>query len=472
MNRLRFVMTFVLAFTLLFVVTIFLSNAPVLAQPNAQATSTSAAAAQATETPAAAQDQTFVTLLPGAAGAANRIVVLTLKADGTAEMVTDPLGDEPAVTEVGTWEPGRDGVTLTLTGDGATTYATPIVIVFSQNPEGLVAASADQSRFGAGALTLYLRDSIEAKLASLKKAYVTLDLAAGFPLDPFLVSVNGGGELDASVLSADCHGYIDVNPSVSVNWSGTADVVRAFTYSDADPVLIVQTPDGNFHCGDDVSTLVLDSQVEIENPPAGIYNIWVGSAQPKQLLPTILVLTLRSDLSVSNFDLGSLVKRPAIPPSAENLPDDQQPAIVTDAVARFKGTVGGTLGATPLTQEISGEGTVAAFDLNLGNVTCNGYVGETPDYVFDVTSAHDQLAVFFEGEQDATLLVVGPDGAVQCNDDSEVGTNTNPSVVIENPGQGRYAVFVGRIDQEEPVEGTLTVTTDAQAVPQVLPPSE
>ncbi len=29
-------------------------------------------------------------------------------------------------------------------------------------------------------------------------AYITLNLDAGHPLDPFLVSVNGGGDVDAS----------------------------------------------------------------------------------------------------------------------------------------------------------------------------------------------------------------------------------------------------------------------------------
>ena len=38
-----------------------------------------------------------------------------------------------------------------------------------------------------------MRDDIESLISEKAQAYVTLDLAAGFPLDPFLVSVNGGG---------------------------------------------------------------------------------------------------------------------------------------------------------------------------------------------------------------------------------------------------------------------------------------
>src|SRR5262245_20002239 len=53
-------------------------------------------------------------------------------------------------------------------------------------------------------------------------AYVTLNLAAGFPLDPFFVSVNGGGEVDASTLASGCTGYVNTEPTVTLNWTGEA----------------------------------------------------------------------------------------------------------------------------------------------------------------------------------------------------------------------------------------------------------
>lgn len=466
MKRFRIVMAFGVCLSLLFVLTMALSGAPVLARSNAQAT--------ATPTPAPAaetQDQIFVTLVPGTAGP-SQMVVLTLKPDGQAEMVTDPLGDEPPVTQVGTWSSDGGSVTLTLTGTTERAFDQPAKIVFKQEAEQLVATDLDTSVYGANGLTLYQRDAVEAKIAAWKRAYVTLDLAAGFPLDPFLVSVNGGGELDAGILGENCHGYIDANPTVTVHWSGQADLVRAFTYSDADPVLVVQTPDGKILCGDDASKLVLDSQVEIANPPAGTYNIWVGSSQPKQLLPTILVLTAQSGVNLGNFDLGSLVKRAPLPLSEGALPHALQANTITEAIARFKGTVGEPLGAAPLTQQVSNEGDIAAFDVDFGDATCNGFIAATPDYVFDVSSDLDQFTVYFEGKQDASLLVVGPDGTVYCNDDSVQATNTNPGVTLAKPKQGRYAVFVGRINQDAPVAGTLTVTTAAAAAPQVLPPSQ
>jgi len=81
-----------------------------------------------------------------------------------------------------------------------------------------------------------------------------------------------------------------------------------------------------------------------------------------------------------------------------------------------------------------------------------------------VNSATEQMTVWFAGKQDASLLVVGPQGAAYCNDDSGAD-NANPSVRLQKPAQGRYGVFVGRFSQDAPVEGTVTVTTDPTAMP-------
>lgn len=436
---------------------IALNGAPALAAPRAQATATPAPAKL---------DQVFVTLAP-AAGGPLRLVTLTLKADGKAELTLDPIGQEPAVTQSGTWKASGDTLTVSLTGDGGKT----MTLVFKQTPEVLTATEFDKTIFGANGFKMFQRDVVETKIAALARAYISLDLQAGFPLDPFFVSVNGGGELDASLLDAKCRGFINGNPTLSLNWSGKAEVARVFTFSDADPMLVVQTPDGKFLCGDDSNPLVLDPQVEIKNPSAGKYNIWVGSASKNQLLPTILVLTTRADVNASNFQLSSLVKRPALPPENTTAPHALQAKIITDAIARYKGTPGGPLDAAPLKQAVSSAGTIPVFDIDLGGARCNGYVADTPDYVFDVPNGMEQFAVWFEGKQDASLLVVGPNGAAFCNDDSAAG-NANPQLLITKPAPGKYAVFIGRLNQDAPAQGTIVVTTDAKATPSVLPASK
>lgn len=453
MSQIRTLLPLVVITALVLIAVVaFGGGAPVLAQPNLQATATPAANASG---------QTYVTLLPSAAGA-TRLLVITLSSDGKLNVVNDPIGSDPAVTQVGTWKADGDTVTLTITGDGKVNLAKAVTVVFKRDGENLVATEFDKSIFGDKPFTLYQRDAVEARLAALNQSYVTVDLAAGFPLDPFLVSVNGGGDVDASILNTNCKGFINGNPTVTVNWTGKTDLVRAFTYSDADPILVIQTPDGKFLCGDDTGTLVLDSQIELANPAAGKYNIWVGSSAAKQLLPTILVLTTRPDVNLGTFQLGQLVKRPPQPVTGPQ--GALQAKIVTEAIARFKGTVNALTAAKALTQNVKSAGTLGAFDINFGDVKCNGFIADTPDFVFDISSATPQAAVFLQSKQDASLLVVGPDGKVFCNDDSADG-NSNPLLKLVQPVQGRYAVFVGRLNQDAPVEGTLTVTTDANAAP-------
>lgn len=452
--RNRTIVALCMTAVILFVVAYAFAGAPAFAQPAAQATATP---------PASASDRTYVTLLPSASGA-TRLIVVVLKADGGVNLVTDPIGADPAVTQVGTWKASGDTVTLTITGDGTKTLDKPLILVFKRDDERLVATDYDKTVFGDKGFTLYLRDAVEAKLALLNRAYVSVDLNAGFPLDPFLVSVNGGGELDASLLNEKCKGYINPNPTLTVNWTGNADLVRAFTYSDADPMLVIQTPDGKFQCSDDSSSVLLDPQIEISKPSPGKYNVWVGSAAPKQLLPTILVLTARSDVSAGTFQLSDLVKRPAMPQAGSELPHALQAKVVTEALARYKGTAAGPLGASPLTQDVKSAGTIAAFDIDLGSAQCSGFIGDTPDFVFDVTGATDQLTVWLASKQDASLIIVGPQGSAYCNDDSGPG-NTNPSLRLQKPAQGRYGVFVGRLNQDAPVEGTITVTSDPKATP-------
>lgn len=465
MRQNKLLLTLVFALCIPAVVLVAFNGAPAQANVTAQATAT----VQATAVPPAAVQSFAAIVSPGS----DRVLflVLNLQPDGQAELVADTLDDNPPVTQEGVWKENDSTVTLTLTSQDGRALASPVTLVFARNADRLDATEYETATYGDRGLFFTLRDRVDEKISSTPRAYVTLDLAAGFPLDPFFVSVNGGGELDASALSDTCHGYIHSNPTVVVNWTGAADMVRAFTYSDADPVLIVQTPTGEFLCADDANALALDSQLEIAKPAQGRYRVWIGSAEPNQLLPTVLVLTARPDVKLFNFQLGDLVKRPPVPEENSALPASTQTNTVTDAIARFTGEVGGPLGATPLTKQVSSAGTVAAFDMDFDAARCNGYIMGTPDYVFEISTAPTEFTAHFSSEQDATLIVVGPNGGVYCNDDSEQGVNQNPAVTVTKPETGRYAVFVGRIEQDTPVTGTLTISTDPNAAPAVLPPS-
>jgi hypothetical protein len=124
-----------------------------------------------------------------------------------------------------------------------------------------------------------------------------------------------------------------------------------------------------------------------------------------------------------------------------------------------------------VTVPITAAGTVPLFLFNLDNPQCNGLVSATPDYLFRWKGDAEQLRIFFEGNADATLLVFGTSGdQLACNDDATPGTNLNPLVVIDEPQEGAYGVWVGRLDSQQPVTGTLTITAAGEAAPAALAP--
>ncbi|MEZ4707579.1 MAG: hypothetical protein R3A44_10250 [Caldilineaceae bacterium] len=299
-------------------------------------------------------------------------------------------------------------------------------------------------------------------------AFITLNLEAGFPLDPMILSVNGGGDVDANTLDEKCAGYINPDPVVTLNWSGQAEFVEVFFFSDHDPTLVIQTPDGGYACNDDANDLLLDPSIQADNPPAGQYKIWVGSYAPEQLIPGFLVLTTKPDVNIGTLNIAELVKRELIaedelehheantaqsPAKAMKL--QAEPAVEVDEEAS-------------ITESLSVSGTVAAFGISVPGQFCNGFIHAEPDFAFNWQSDAEFLRIFFEGDDDATLFVEGPDGAIRCNDDVVAGENLNPVVDIEQPLSGQYYVFVGRLDLEAEVNGTLTVSQSANVQPKVL----
>jgi hypothetical protein len=304
-------------------------------------------------------------------------------------------------------------------------------------------------------------------------AYLTLDMKAGFVLDPFLVSLNGGGEVDASTLDPACVGFINDKPVMVANWEGEVDFLDIFFYSDTDPTLVIQLPDGTYQCADDANDNLLDPELTIENPAAGQYKIWVGSYDAGHLIPGLLVITANGDYSLSNFAPGKLIQRPSIPQ------EDVQPVVSEESIAAnatisttAKLAPHGTImsDSEPLTATVTTTGTVPAFLLTDSDTLCSGMVEDFPDYILQVSGELDNLRVAFEGDSDATLVVIHKDGGPWCVDDAEATVNANPLVDIAAPAEGLYGIFVGRFDPETPLTGTLTISAGTDVAPVILEP--
>lgn len=300
-------------------------------------------------------------------------------------------------------------------------------------------------------------------------AFLTINPTAGFPLDPFLVSVQGGGSVEASTLSEDCTGYIAANPTASVDFKGKADVLRAFFYSDGDPTLVVRTPDGAYLCGDNTNSLILDPTVEITKPVTGTYVVWVGSVVSTDFIPGFLVFTTRSDMDATKLALGSLVKRPAAPdfiPMRDRLVNAAQR--LEEASAAVKAADSLNAGGKAVVKDIIADGDLPAPELQTGDTLCGGLVTIAPNYAFDWSGDAKSLNLLVEASGDTTLLVKTPDGSFLCADDADGSKNLNPLLAISEPAAGRYLVWVGRVDPSKPVTGKLTLTEAADAQPKAL----
>ena len=407
----------------------------------------------------------YLTLRPAADGGLTTMA-LQLKPEGAAEL-TSSYTDQAPVVQTGTWQAnGNATLTVTLTKVDGKEMAKPTVVKFKREGSYLNATEYDKAIFGEQGLRLNLAADVARKVGP---ALVTLDLAAGFPLDPTFMSVNGGGEVDASLLNPDCKGYIHRNPVVTVNWTGTADLLRSFFYSDSDATLVVLTPEGKLVCNDNANEQLLDPVLDIKNPVPGKYRIWVGSAADRQRIPGILVLTAKPDVNLDTFDLTKLVRRPTLPVTlAKPAPQVAAEAVKKEFEAADKAAPVLKPGV-PLTADVTAEGDVPLFQFPLTK-TCAGLVAAKPSFVFKVAGQPKQVNVHFEGDADATLLVLGSDlKTAECNDDV-AGANINPLVTLATPADGAYAVFVGRLDPSKPVKGKLTITDVADAKPAVLAP--
>lgn len=102
-------------------------------------------------------------------------------------------------------------------------------------------------------------------------------LAAGFTPDPTMINITSGGNLNVSTmrLGAGCTGFATAQPDAILNWSGSSSFLRMYFQGSGDTALVINDASGNWHCNDD--TAGLNPQVDIRNPPAGQYDIWVTS---------------------------------------------------------------------------------------------------------------------------------------------------------------------------------------------------
>lgn len=119
--------------------------------------------------------------------------------------------------------------------------------------------------------------------------YGTANLESGFTPDPWSQSLQAGGSGQVNDnLASGCRGYINFSaPDVDLNYRSGNFNLYIYADSGSDTTLVVNAPDGSWHCDDD-SGDGLDPMITFSNPQSGNYNIWVGVYSAAELQPATL----------------------------------------------------------------------------------------------------------------------------------------------------------------------------------------
>ncbi len=116
--------------------------------------------------------------------------------------------------------------------------------------------------------------------------YGSVALRGGFTPDPHVVELAIGGTVDvAAALSGEsignagdgrCRGHAASAPDYRLNFTPGSLPLIISAVSDADNTLVVNAPDGSWHCDDDSGSGV-NAQIRFDSPRSGQYDIWVGA---------------------------------------------------------------------------------------------------------------------------------------------------------------------------------------------------
>jgi hypothetical protein len=116
-----------------------------------------------------------------------------------------------------------------------------------------------------------------------------IDLQAGFQNDPLRYNVTAGGTTDVSRCINGTAGFVTNRPDFDMYWSGQSAQLTIAVESNADAVLLVNDPNGNWFYSDDYRGS--NPAIIISNPAEGLYDIWIGSYDGSRRNPAYLVFT-------------------------------------------------------------------------------------------------------------------------------------------------------------------------------------
>lgn len=178
------------------------------------------------------------------------------------------------------------------------------------------AKAIHQTRLGRGALLflgsalglLWLPSVSFAQNVIAEPLYGSVSLEQGFLPDPHVTDIVPGGADSVEDLGSACVGYINAEqPDFDLNYQAASAQLGIFVSALEDTTLIINDPQGNWHCNDDSEHLSgTNPGVVFSEPSSGNYNIWVGTYDADSDFEEVkLVITEWDAEDWASLDLGS-----------------------------------------------------------------------------------------------------------------------------------------------------------------------
>jgi len=243
------------------------------------------------------------------------------------------------------------------------------------------------------------------------------------------VGITLAGGVPADDAGPGCVGLITQNrPDVTLSLGGLEPVLGITATSDHDTTLLVVAPDGSVYCNDDAANY--NPAVVLNDAAPGEYAIWAG-------------VYAGGEGQAASVRIGREVPEGAqMAAGPVSLDPTAQPALGYFPLP----------GGNPLevVLVLGGGGNASEVD-----GSCSGEIDPSrPDAVVSLDRPEPEMWISAaSGSADTTLLVMGPDGSISCNDDHDV---TNAALQFAPAEIGDYAIWVGSYGQAG-AEATLTV---------------
>ncbi len=367
-------------------------------------------------------------LVISASGVDADLVLLVSGPDGTIRCNDDFQGSDPLV-EITDPADGPYAVWVGTFNAGAAAQAATLVVSETPPPAGDFVIDDDMGGAPYSEGTYSVLD-------------LTVSPAATLALDDEETSVDV--VISPTVLNPvqgpACGGHIDNRPTVGLTLSGEGPVAVTAT-SDLDLVMVLLTPGGMWFCSDDAYDF--DPGVQIDEPGAGTYKVWVGTYGEMDEAVDATVTIARGELEVSESSFSS--EPLEVDPQSDGTYEDMEIRTGGAATTVRVGETASVRPGGPILNPVAG-------------LSCSGFVSERPTATF---SANGRVEVSASADVDLTLVLQTPTGAWFCSDDAD---GTDPHISISEGGDGEYSVWVGtfsRLTNTPDAELTVEVGTDA-----------